>query len=473
MVINVSGFTEMSGAVLFDLRRNRCAASLFDMLLVNHTGSFSAAVGNAGRQAAHRLFGAQRVKPADMLSGHVSACIHRFRELCGADDYLLIASDTTDFDFSGHTKTDGLGSVGIRRTSGKGLQSHGGLAMTPDGMPLGVVYLDIWPRVCAKKGLTKAEKKKINDNTPKEEKESYKWLKCILGVQKLIASDVKLLFIQDREADMFDLFIEPRRTGVELLVRAAQPRCVEVVSNDPDIANSTSTVFKAVQSARALGQITVKVNTKPDREERMAVLDVRCCRVFLQVPMNDRSNETLKPQEVWLVSAREVDAPDGAEPVDWTLITTIQCLTFADACRIVTFYTRRWLIERLHFVLKSGLKAEGLRFDDADSLSNALAMYYMVAWRLLHLTYVARLYPDQPASNTLEQLEVEILSQVEKKRIITIAAAVTAIAKLGGYTYYRNAAPPGAKTIWLGLRKLEGMLAGYRLAMAQLKDVNH
>ena len=54
-----------------------------------------------------------------------------------------------------------------------------------------------------------------------------------------------------------------------------------------------------------------------------------------------------------------------------------------------------------------------------------------------------------------------------------IAAAVIAIAKLGGYTYYRSAAPPGAKTIWLGLRKLEGILDGYRLAMARIKDLNH
>lgn len=472
-MLSVSGYTEMSGAALFDRRRNRCAAALFDMLLVNHAGSFSAAVGSAGRQAAHRLFGAKEVEPADMLSGHVSACVRRFQEQCGPADYLLIASDTTDFEYSGHMKTTGLGSVGIRRTTGKGLQSHGGLAMSPDGMPLGVVYLDIWARVCAKQGLTKAEKKKIRDSTPIEERESYKWLKCVLSVQELIPSDLKLLFMQDREADMFELFSLPRRPGVELLVRASQPRCVEVVSNDPNVGSSTVTVFKAVQSAKALGQITVKVNTKPDREERMAVLDVRSCRVFLQVPMDDRKKGDLKPQDVWLISAKEANPPEGAEPVDWTLISTIPCPTFEDACRLITFYTRRWLIERLHFVLKSGLNAEGLRFDDADSLSNALALYYMVAWRLLHLTYVARLYPDQPASNTLEQLEVEILSQIQKKPVVTIAAAVIAIAKLGGYTYYRSAAPPGAKTIWLGLRKLEGMLAGYRLAMDHLKDLNH
>lgn len=119
------------------------------------------------------------------------------------------------------------------------------------------------------------------------------------------------------------------------------------------------------------------------------------------------------------------------------------------------------------------MNAEGLRFDDADSLANALALYYIVAWRLLHLTYLARIDPVQPARNSLAQIEIDILCQVEGKPVATIAQAVVAIAKLGGYTYYRNAAAPGVKLLWLGLRKLEGMVAGYRLAMTNRQDVNH
>jgi len=73
----------------------------------------------------------------------------------------------------------------------------------------------------------------------------------------------------------------------------------------------------------------------------------------------------------------EAAPPEGMTAVDWTLISTIPAPDFAGAWRLVACYTLCWLIERLHFVLKSGLDAEKLRLDDAHSLQNALALYYL------------------------------------------------------------------------------------------------
>jgi hypothetical protein len=472
-MVTVSGFTEMSGALLLDRRRNVSAARLFDRLVIDHEGSFSRCVGNAGRQAGQRLFAAEQIKPADMLSGHVAACGERFRLLKAPDDYLLILQDTTDFDYSGHKKTTGLGSIGQGLSLGTGLQSHGALAVSPSGLPLGVVHLDLWARHCEPQGLTKAQKHQINQSKPIQEKESLKWLTCLRHVQTLFPPEVKLLFVQDREADMFELFEEPRRAGMQLLVRATQPRGVQIISLDPAQANTPSTVFVAVRSAAVLGQVAVKVSAKRGQSARNAVLDVRVCPVLLQAPTHRKADQNRTAQPVWLISAREVAPPAGEKPVDWTLITTIATASCEEACQILTYYQRRWLIERLHYVLKSGLHAENLRFDDAASLANGLALYYIVAWRLLHLTYLARLAPDQAASHSLEPLEIQILCQIEAKPIVTISEAVLAIAKIGGYRGYPSAAPPGAKTIWLGLRKLEGIVTGYLLAMAHLKDVIH
>jgi hypothetical protein len=470
---SVSGFTEMSSAEFFDQRRNRCAAFLFDSLLVNHTVSFSAAVGDAGRQAAHRLFGAKNMKPAAMLSGHVSACNERVLNLRQKDDYTLVAQDTTETNFTTLRKTTGLGPIGRGTGSGKGLESHGALAMLENGMPLGVVYLDIWARKPVVTGRTGKEKAKAKIKKPTSEKESQKWLDCVKHVQTLFPLEVKLLFIQDREADIFDLFLEPRRPGTDLLVRAAQSRLVQTETDAPDGDTVISTLFKTVRATEVRGTTTVTVSATPTRKERTAVLEIRSCPVLLCAPVSHRVNPDCTPQPVWLVSARAADPPAGAVRVDWTLISTISAPTFKDACRIVTYYSRRWLIERLHYVLKSGLNAEGLRFDDADSLSNALALYYIVGWQLLHVTYLARIDPEQHAAISFEKNEIELLSQTVGKPINTISSAILAIAKLGGYVYYRNAAPPGVKTIWLGLRKLEQMLLGYRLAMNSLTDVNH
>jgi len=469
----VSGFTEMSCASLFDGRRNKCVASLFDSLLVNHTGSFSAAVGEAGRQAAHRLFAGKNLKPVDMLSGHVLACKERVLNLRQKDEYILIPQDTTEANFTSLRKTTGLGSIGRGTGSGKGLEAHSALAMLENGMPLGVVHLAIWARKPVVVGRTGKEKAKAKIKKPTSEKESQKWLDCVKHVQTLFPPEVKLLFIQDREADIFDLFLEPRRAGTDLLVRAAQARRVQTKTDDPDGGAVISTLFKTVRATEVHGTTTVTVSATATRKERTAVLEIRSYPVLLRAPASHRVNPDRTPQPVWLVSAREANPPPGAVRVDWTLISTIPASTFEDACRIVTYYSRRWLIERLHYVLKSGMNAEGLRFDDADSLANALALYYMVAWRLLHITYTARIDPAQPARESLEQIDIDILSQIEGKSIVTISQAVVAIAKLGGYTYYRNAAAPGVKLLWLGLRKLEGIVTGYRLAMANLRDVNH
>jgi len=79
------------------------------------------------------------------------------------------------------------------------------------------------------------------------------------------------------------------------------------------------------------------------------------------------------------------------------------------------------MIERLHYTLKSGLRAERLQIDDAESLSHALALYYVVACRLLQLTYLARHAPERPAAEVLHPAELAVLAAAEGKPIHTVA----------------------------------------------------
>src|SRR3954471_23583356 len=68
--------------------------------------------------------------------------------------------------------------------------------------------------------------------------------------------------------------------------------------------------------------------------------------------------------------------------------------TFQQAVQCVLWYRFRWLIERYHFVLKSGCHLEKLQLDTAERLERALALYCIVAWRFLYLPYLARATPD-------------------------------------------------------------------------------
>ena len=111
---------------------------------------------------------------------------------------------------------------------------------------------------------------------------------------------------------------------------------------------------------------------------------------------------------------------------------------------------------------------ERLQIDDAVSLGHALAIYYVVAWRLLHLTYLGRERPDEPASESLEPTELKVLAAATKRAVSTLGEAVLAIAELGGWQRYRRAPPPGVKSLWVGWITLRGMVAGYQLARAEM-----
>ncbi len=75
--------------------------------------------------------------------------------------------------------------------------------------------------------------------------------------------------------------------------------------------------------------------------------------------------------------------PTGVKAINWLLLTAIDVDTFEDAVRCIRWYTYRWLIERYHYVPKSGCRVEHLQLETADRLKKALATYAIVAWRLL------------------------------------------------------------------------------------------
>ena len=59
------------------------------------------------------------------------------------------------------------------------------------------------------------------------------------------------------------------------------------------------------------------------------------------------------------------------------------------------WYSYRWLIERHHFVLKSGCGLETLQLEKGRRIEMDLATYSIVDWRLLWLTYQARLQGEE------------------------------------------------------------------------------
>ena len=454
---------EMMGAKVHDARRRNSLANMLNSLAEKPGVSFSAAVGPASRQAFHRICSigtgderdAVKVGVSDVLAGHVGEAIARVKEETRGG-LILVAQDTTHFDFNGLKKTTGLGYATSKDE--RCLFGHSALALTVEGLPLGVLHLQLWARDEASFGKSD-ERRKLDI----KDKESYRWIETLQTVEGQLPSGQPVLFVQDREADIFALLEAPKRATTYILVRANQPRRVEVYVPG-EINPQTGTLFDVACAAPTIGRMKIRVPRAANRSEQNIDLIVQavCVRIL---PPKDRKGVGDTPVTAWVVRAKEISPPEGEKAIEWVLVTTMPVTNIADACQMVVYYSKRWAIERLHYTIKSGgCNAERLQMDDAHSIKLALALYYITAWRLLYITYLARVQPDAPAELILNDTEIGILEMIAKTPIKSILAAVIAIAKLGGYEYYKNGPPPGVKRLWIGLRRLEDMEAGWLLA---------
>jgi hypothetical protein len=81
-----------------------------------------------------------------------------------------------------------------------------------------------------------------------------------------------------------------------------------------------------------------------------------------------------------MVLAEEENPPSGIKPLCWLLLATFPVTSFQDAMNCIEYYSHRWLVERYHFVLKSGCGVEKLQLEDASRIHRAFATYCIVAW---------------------------------------------------------------------------------------------
>ncbi|MEM1309466.1 MAG: transposase [Cyanobacteria bacterium P01_H01_bin.153] len=109
---------------------------------------------------------------------------------------------------------------------------------------------------------------------------------------------------------------------------------------------------------------------------------MRHATLWLQPPQSHPSRD-LTAIAVQVVLAEEEQPPDREKAISWLLLTTLPIASFADASQCLIRYSRRWLIERYNYTLKSGCRLEDLQLESADRLERALTTYSIVAWRLL------------------------------------------------------------------------------------------
>jgi len=451
---------EVGTAQLGDARRTARLMTLVETLAAHPTASIADACGSwAGTKGAYRFLSSPAIVPAAITAAHRSATLDRMQ----AQEHALVLAiqDTTELNFTSHPALAGRGR--LSRPGQYGLLVHSVLAVSATGVPLGLLHQQSWTRDPATIGQATTRRQR-----PISEKESQRWLDGQEATLAALPPDVDVLTIADAEADIYDLLAAPRRAGADLLLRATHNRRL-VTEPEDELAY----LWTTLDAAPCAGRYTITLGPTPTRREREATLQIRFQTVTMAPPHHHRHRAQCQPLTVGAILVTEEDPPAGVEAVSWRLLTTLPVSSLAAALALVEAYTLRWRIERYHFVLKSGCRLEALQLDTVERLERALAVYAVVAWRLLWLTYLAREEPEGDGEGVLTPGEAVVLrAWMEQHRHTwpeqpTTREVVRAIACLGGFLGRRGDGEPGVTVLWRGLRTLELLVAGYHLAQAQ------
>jgi len=419
-------------------------------ILAEHPGESvpQASGGTSESQSIYRFWANERVKPTQILMSHRASAVER----ANGQAVVLAIQDTTDLDFSGLEQTSGLGF--INQSQQQGIKVHSCFAVSGSGEPFGLLHQHTWMRA-ERSGKRGQRRKKVT-----ADKESQRWLDTLIAAEKGIDTSVCLVHVGDREADIYDLFVQPRRSQSELLIRAAHNRKVQ---------HELDYLMPTIEQAPVLGQQTIGLERNPARPARTATLTVRGMQVTLEVPRHHKAPKGCQPVTLNVLLVEEVSPPAEGKPIRWLLLTTLPIESFEPAWQCVRWYSLRWMIERFHFTLKSGCRLERLQLETAERLLKALATYSIVAWRLMWLTYRARLSPDDSCETVLQPGEWKLLRRKfepknRSKKPPTIRQAVRQIAQLGGFLARSGDGEPGLKTLWRGIGVLHHLLEGAQLA---------
>ncbi|BAC88087.1 IS4-like element ISGvi2 family transposase [Gloeobacter violaceus] len=446
---------ELQHLDLGDARRHTRLKQLLSSLARQPHASLPQACEDAAAlKAAYRFLDNPQCHPADIRQAHASATAGRLAAL----PLVLLIQDTTELNFTAHPHTTGLGH--LSKPESQGLLVHSLLAVRPDAVALGLCWQKVWTRAAQVEHLAARRQKR-----PQQHKESQRWLDGLAAAKGYVPPGGEAVLIGDRESDMFGLFAAPRPPQLHLLVRAARQR---------RLATPKTLLFEVFAGASAQGHYRCDLARRPGRAARQARLQVYWQAVQLQPGRNDQTHKGQPPVSVWVVRAWEVDPPAGEEGIDWWLLSSQPVTTLEQALACVHRYTLRWLIERYHYILKSGCAVEQLQLETAQRLERALAVYCIVAWRLLQLTYQSRSEPELPCTVALAQHEWQALycrmtqSRQLPEEAPSLRQAVRWIAQLGGFVGRKGDGEPGVKTLWRGWQRLEDLAAGWLIARSAM-----
>jgi hypothetical protein len=241
------------------------------------------------------------------------------------------------------------------------------------------------------------------------------------------------------------------------------------------LADSKGHLLETVRATDCLYRCSVDVSSRQQktnakaaarqatRDARIAEVEVRASSVALRPPQ--RFDRRLPEISIHVVLVEETNLPAGVQPIQWCLLTTLPINTPELVKSIVEHYCIRWQIEIYFRTLKSGCRIEERYFERLGRLTNCLAVYSIVAWKILYLCRLSRDCPDLDCEVIFSPSEWQAVYTTVRKKPLpdtppTLNEMVRLVASLGGYVM-RAKTQPGTQTLWFGLQRVHDLATAW------------
>lgn len=455
-------YEEFGHAELGDARRTarivRMAAALAE-----HPGGKVLEVfrSAAEQQAAYDFLGNAQVHQEAILAAVEQATVRR----CAEAPWVHVVVDGTSLKLPDWKREKDFGAVGSTLNGARGLKVIHAYAVSPDGTPVGVLNQQWWQRPAHKK------RSDCNDR-PLAEKETRHWVQAIgQATRALVLGASRAWFQIDREGDRYWTLAALERTGQRFTVRSTYAHRFVIGEK-----GRRHRLRDVTRKGRFRGIVEIDLPERLHRRGRKARLGLRTTSVVLA--MVEPHSEQQLSLRVNVVDVREVGTtPRGEKPLHWRLLTNASTTTMKEVQNVVDGYTKRWRIEELHRVWKSGaLRVEETQLRTSSRVIKWAILAIVTAARIERLRVLARTTPDAPALDAFTVYEIEAIILMKRRHAKrteavsgetpTMAQAVRWLAELGGYAGHKSSGRPGAVTLRRGLE----YIAPVAVALEVLKE---
>jgi hypothetical protein len=235
---------------------------------------------------------------------------------------------------------------------------------------LGCITQEPFLRKLAPIGETKAQRKK-------RERESQVWERSVKQIGR-VPQNCQWIYVGDSGSDIYTFWQTCEDLGYDFAIRVAQDRVIEISPEDAP-QDGDGKYLKTL--ARALPATAARFLSVPAHEhqpKREVFLLMSFQKVRVQPPLH---GDCLRKTDLtaWVIRVWETHPPQGQEPLEWILLTTVPMTCPADAWEVVQWYRWRWLLGDFHKALKTGCRMEQRSLQSVEALWNLLAILTPIA----------------------------------------------------------------------------------------------